>query len=207
MKISRNAACPCGSGKKYKKCCDSSAINPTEVDSRRKEHLITEIVPQYHDIPVFTEKYFNDLDTDDISAHKLIYSSIMRPKIDSLAASFSNKIMSRGRSEAKLIRKCKSPSEIVEMMKEGVDSLNHVLIIDRLLENPKEAVLLIVNALRIPREDEFVELAVRVIGRAKVNCSRDIKEIIEKHDKPVYQISILCLLLGFFDTPGNQQFL
>ena len=32
MKVNRNDPCPCGSGKKYKKCCLQSATGPTELD-------------------------------------------------------------------------------------------------------------------------------------------------------------------------------
>lgn len=46
-KIGRNQACPCGSGKKYKKCCNQSAnkhheIKPTEkeIGALKAKHLI-----------------------------------------------------------------------------------------------------------------------------------------------------------------------
>ena len=36
MKIGRNKPCPCGSGKKYKKCCLDKSVTPPEVLQYRR---------------------------------------------------------------------------------------------------------------------------------------------------------------------------
>jgi hypothetical protein len=50
MKIGRNAPCPCGSGKKYKKCCLDKNITPPEaLDYRRFSKVLGELMPSLID--------------------------------------------------------------------------------------------------------------------------------------------------------------
>src|SRR3954467_560299 len=46
MTIGRNDTCPCGSGKKYKKCCLSRDQVQRAHETRRDEHFITELRPE-----------------------------------------------------------------------------------------------------------------------------------------------------------------
>jgi hypothetical protein len=207
MKIFRNAPCICGSGKKYKKCCGSVDVVSGNKQENETEHFIKEEVPFSPDIPEFSEDFFNKLDTAQISAHKLIYSGILKPEIEAAAASLTNVMISRGKSEAELIKNCGTTSELIEMMKSGLDSLNHVLMRSRLLENPSEAVMSLLCELNKSTRDDFVELAVRIIAATENNISQELMTLIEKHEKTAYQISILCLLLGFYNNPKIPQFL
>jgi hypothetical protein len=43
-KIPRNAPCPCGSGKKYEKCCYGKAFDYEE-DEQRPEFSVTRSIP------------------------------------------------------------------------------------------------------------------------------------------------------------------
>ena len=50
MKIGRNAPCPCGSGKKYKKCCLNKAVTPPEtLHYKRLSKVLDNIMPQLID--------------------------------------------------------------------------------------------------------------------------------------------------------------
>jgi hypothetical protein len=50
MKIGRNAPCPCGSGKKYKKCCLDKNITPPEaLNYRRLSRALNELMPELID--------------------------------------------------------------------------------------------------------------------------------------------------------------
>ena len=207
MKPSRNDPCPCGSGRKYKKCCGADNVNAIDADHKKHEHFITEDVPSSADIPEFSEDFFNKLDTTEICAHKLLYSCILRPEVEAVAAKLTNATIDRGKSEAELIRKCRTTSDLIILMKNGLDNLNHILMKSRLLENPSEAVNLLLNELKSSTRDDFVELAVKTIAEAGIDISEELKEIIEKHNRPAYQISVLCLLLGFYDNPVIPQFL
>src|SRR5581483_8237951 len=41
MKINRNSSCPCGSGRKYKKCCIRASIELPSIEPRAKENIAT----------------------------------------------------------------------------------------------------------------------------------------------------------------------
>ncbi|GKV64693.1 MULTISPECIES: YecA family protein [unclassified Sporosarcina] len=57
--VGRNDPCPCGSGKKYKKCCESKqAVSIEDVQTEEMERLLQtfyDIYPERNDIPVFSE--------------------------------------------------------------------------------------------------------------------------------------------------------
>lgn len=51
MKNGRNAPCPCGSGKKYKKCCLKTNVTPPEVlQYRRLSEVLDKLMPQLIDL-------------------------------------------------------------------------------------------------------------------------------------------------------------
>jgi len=58
MKIGRNAPCPCGSGKKYKKCCLKKTVTPPETLSyRRLSKALDKLMPRLieHGLSVYGE--------------------------------------------------------------------------------------------------------------------------------------------------------
>lgn len=207
MKISRNDPCACGSGKKFKKCCGLNAFQATNVQSEAIEHFMQEAIPKLGDIPAFSEEYFNHLAPSGISAVKLLYSCILRPEIEAAAAAVTNAAINRGKREAEKIKKCGSISDLVNMMKAGIDSLNHVLIQNRLLETPLETTRALMTELRSSTRDDFLELSIKIIALAGIDISEELMTIIQKHNKPVYQLSVLCLLLGFYNNRKIPQFL
>ena len=61
MKIGRNAPCPCGSGKKYKKCCLNKNITPPEtLHYRRLSKALEKLMPKLieHGFSVFGETLY-----------------------------------------------------------------------------------------------------------------------------------------------------
>jgi hypothetical protein len=47
MKIGRNDPCPCGSGKKYKKCCLSETYTETGREDSTKKRLVQDLLKFY----------------------------------------------------------------------------------------------------------------------------------------------------------------
>jgi len=61
MKIGRNAPCPCGSGKKYKKCClDKNLTQPEALNYRRLSKALDELMPKLidHGFSVFGHEVY-----------------------------------------------------------------------------------------------------------------------------------------------------
>ena len=61
MKISRNDPCPCGSGKKYKKCC-LSAVTTNDLEYRRQRQVEADLTPRLIDyaMTVFGQEALHD---------------------------------------------------------------------------------------------------------------------------------------------------
>ena len=63
-KIGRNELCPCGSGKKYKKCCisNSSSKSPTTWTDEEGLHILTKgAKPTSSEIDKMTKEYQNKI--------------------------------------------------------------------------------------------------------------------------------------------------
>lgn len=206
MKIYRNDPCPCGSGKKYKKCCELKNVTFENKSPQKKEHFISGNVPVSFDMPVFFKEFFTKVKTG-LTAFGLINSCILRPEIEKIASQFTNSQLDRGKSEAKKIQQCKNVSELIKILKAGIDNLNHVLMQKLFLEKPEESVAALMLELQNAVPEMFIEISVRTIALAKINVANDLMTIIKKHDKSIYQISLLCLLLGYQKHPAIPQFL
>ena len=117
MKISRNDPCPCGSGKKVKKCCsgngDIDDFDPPLPPTPQKEHFISKNVPIADDLPEFSKEYFKSVDTGELSTYALMNSCILRPELERLASKFTNAELGRGKKEAEVIKTCQSIPELV----------------------------------------------------------------------------------------------
>ena len=87
-------------------------------------------------------------------------------------------------------------------------ALKNKTLIDRLVEEKAQAVPLILQILRKPQHDSFVELAVRILLMSETNYSKEIIDIINSgNNRKVYAISILCVLLGFYDNEHTEKLL
>ncbi len=197
MKISRNAMCPCGSGKKYKKCCISSSSKLEEIFSTG--NLPFTEVPPRSEFPELSEEFLNSrlANESEFYSQKILYSLLTQPALVDLTANFAMKMNPRGKPEATRIKKCQTPEELVGMISKGIDILNEKLMTDRLLETPEKSVLLLLELLRGPGDDMLHEFIIKYFVKAETNVTDELIEIIMSGKKSLYHVSILCILLGF----------
>lgn len=206
-KIGRNEPCPCGSGKKYKKCC----YGKTSSDNNYESHDTNLILPAYHQIdygiPILNEGFFQMNKVHEISAPRLVYSCLIQPEIEKLASDISNRLMDRAEKEAVLIEDTEDIIKLIDMMSEGIDSLNHEKMKNKLLQYNELSIPLIFNELKKQKSSAFVELAVKIIYTSGINCSKNILEIIQKNQITPYAVSLLCMLLGFYEDERAEKVL
>jgi hypothetical protein len=124
-KIGRNEPCPCGSGKKYKKCCYGKTLS----DKNNKLQNINQIFPTYQKIdfgmPILDESFFRMNTVHEISASRLLYSSLLNPEAEKFASVITNQLLDRGIEESELIEDTNDVKKLIDMVIEGIDSLNH----------------------------------------------------------------------------------
>jgi len=212
--IGRNDPCPCGSGKKYKKCCmlahevgfDRQLDVPIKV-KQDDDFIPIETVVDYGE-PLLDEAFFAKNDLHEISAPRLVYSCLLRPEIEGIANIAARKFISRGKEELKCIKTAKDTETLIGIMRNDPDPLNHKPLIDRLVEEKAQAVLMILQELMEPQNDSFIELAARMLLLSKIDCSKEIIDIIKSgNNRKAYAISILCVLLSFYDNEYSEKLL
>ena len=212
--IGRNDPCPCGSGKKYKKCCmtvyDASAEDQLDVPRKAKRNddfLPVDAAPDYGH-PFTNEGFFAENTLHEVSAPRLIYSCLLYPEIDKVANKVARQFIFRGKEELRRIETAKDAEALIEIMRNNPDPLNHEPLIDRLVEEKARCGPMILQELTELQNDSFVELAVRILHRSGTNCSKEIITIIKSgNNRKAYAISVLCVLLGFFDNEYSEKLL
>ena len=206
-KIGRNEPCPCGSGKKYKKCCYGKTLS----DKNNKLQNINQIFPTYHKIdfgmPILDESFFRMNTVHEISAPRLLYSSLLNPEAEKLASVITNQFLDRGIEESELIEDTDDVKKLIDMIIEGIDSLNHEKMKNKLLQHKESSIPLIINELKKPTSSQFVEIAVKIIHASGIDYSRQIFEIIENNQITPYAVSLLCMLLGFYENKKSEKIL
>jgi hypothetical protein len=212
--ISRNDPCPCGSGKKYKKCCMSAhntgfggqLAAPKKAKPDDDFIPIEAVVDYGHPSP--DEAFFAENNIHDFSAPRLIYSCLLNPEIEGIANKVVRQFINRGKEEQIRIETAKNAEVLIAIMKNNPDSLNHKPLIDKLVKGKIQSVPMILQELREPQNSSFIELAVRILHRSGTNCSREIIDIIKTgNNRKAYAISILCVLLGFYDNEYSEKLL
>ncbi len=197
MKISRNSLCPCGSGKKYKKCCISSSSQLTDILSTG--NLPFSETPPHSEFPKLSEEFLNSklVNEPEFYSQKILYSILTQPSLVDLTSKLAMGMISRGRPEATRIKNCKTSEELVSMISQGIDILNEKLMTERLLETPEKSVLLLLDLLRGHGDDLLHEFIIKFFVKAETNISNELIEIIMSGKKSLYHVSILSMLLGF----------
>lgn len=206
-KIGRNEPCPCGSGKKYKKCCYGKTLS-----NKNKEFSnINQSFPAYSEIdfgrPMLDESFFRMNTVHEISAPRLLYSSLLHPEAEALASSITNQLLDRGIEESNIIENTDDVKKLIDIMIEGIDSLNHEKMKSKLLQHKESSIPLIINELKNPKRSQFVELAVKIIHASEINYSEQIFDIIENNQITPYAVSLLCMLLGFYENKKSEKIL
>lgn len=212
--LGRNDPCPCGSGKKYKKCCMltnnvgfGEQLASSKSTERNDAFIPFRAVVDYGH-PLLDETFFVSNEVHDISAPRLLYSCLLRPEIEGIASKVVQQFVNRGKEEAKRIETAKDIEALIGIMSNNPDPLNHKRLIDRLLEKKTQSASIILQELKKPQEDSFVELAVSILHRAGTDYSEEIIDIINSgNNRKAYAISILCVLLGFYENKNSEKLL
>jgi hypothetical protein len=193
-KIGRNQPCPCGSGKKFKKCCYGKIS--VDKSSNMLLPLLSEI--NYGLPPLLNDSFFISNRVHEISAPRLLYSNLLNPEIEQITSKLTNQLIDRGQKEAIVIEKAENADELINLMRKGVDVLNHEMLKEKLLQKKETTVPIILNELKKPQSSQFVEISIQILYFSEIDCSNEIVEILQKTNLNAYTVSLLCILLGFY---------
>jgi hypothetical protein len=161
------------------------------------------------DAPNIHSKYGNcdlsnsEIDSEqlhDLSAPRMIYSLLLSPQLEEFASTVANKYLTRGREEAKRIEESATLDELIALMHQRIDPLNHNLVVYRLVEFGRKSAESILHEFEKPVDTAFLELGIRVIHRCGFEYNDILKGLIAKGPRKAYMISLLCMLLGFTGT-------
>ena len=214
MKVARNDPCPCGSGKKYKKCCMSSTRRVLSGQSANVRTLkmeddiiqIGEVIDYGEPFP--DDTFFETNNVHKISAPRLVYSFMIYHHAEEVVNIVARQFIDRGKDELNRIKESKDIETLVEIMKGNPDPINHEPLMVKLANKKTQALPVILRELKQPQNDSFVELAVRILYRIGINCSEEIIDIINSgNNRKAYAISTLCVLLGFYDNAHSEKLL
>jgi hypothetical protein len=127
----------------------------------------------------------------------MLYSLLLMPQVEQIASSISNQFLVRGRAEADRIDSIETLDQLIQCAKERPDPLNHTRLVSRLLEHGRSAADLILREMSTPVNATFIELGVRILHRFLPDINLQILDLIHHGPRRAYQVSLLCILLGF----------
>jgi hypothetical protein len=133
----------------------------------------------------------------DVSSPRMLYSLLLMPQVEVVASTISNQLLTRGRDEARRIAHAKTLQQLLDIMARRPDPLNHTRLVERVLEFGEEAIREILQRLRVQQNATFLELGIRVLFKSGLDCYDEVCDIVDKGPRRAYQISLLCMLLGF----------
>jgi hypothetical protein len=151
--------------------------------------------------PRLTKDFFDKNPVEEFSAVRLLYSALLYPQIKRLASELAGQLVKRGEKEAKRIKRERNPENLLKIMEQHPDPINHWLLKKKILGFSKILVPKIIEKLKDNRDDMFVELAISIIYESKIDCSSRLLEILDSIKDP-YTLALVCLLLGF--TGGSK---
>lgn len=196
MKVGRNDPCPCGSGRKYKRCC----INDRFPGERRPQPITKDgISPSGigdYGAPTPDDSFFKSNPFKEFSAQRLLYSCLVRPEIESLASHMVKQGISRGKEEEGRIRETNDVLGLIALMKQDLDPLNHRLLMYKVLQHAKAAAPVLIDEMRQDQRDSFYELAIRIMYELKIDCSPGLQKLVLLPLNNLYALSLTCMLLG-----------
>lgn len=207
IKIGRNEACPCGSGKKYKKCCLGKNIDLKATNFENICHFLPSDEEIDYKDPILSDAFFETNKVHEISAPRLLYSCLLYPEIESMVSTVSNAIIDRGKEERAIIISTEDIRALLDVMDRKPDPLNHRILMKKISSKKEISIPLILEELKQPKSEAFVELSVRIIHASGIDCSDQIIDLITKHHRGAYAISLLCMLLGFYENTKSEKVL
>ena len=201
--IGRNKPCPCGSGKKYKNCCYGK-----NTDSKvSKYHILPDYDKIDYNNPILNDNFFKSNTVQEISAPRFLYSTLLMPEAESIATQISKRFINRGEEERKTIEAAEDVNTLINIMDQKPDSLNHVKLVKKLLQFKEVSIPLILEELKKPKNNEFIEISVKIIHGSGKNYSNEILEIIKYYQRDPYAVFQLCMLLGFSENKKSAKVL
>ena len=188
-KVGRNQPCPCGSGKKYKKCCYGKNIFNNQSNSKVPHSTLPPHDMIDYGVPSINESFFQKHTVHEISSPRFLYSNLLMPELEIEVSKITNQLINRGRNEAILIEKTDDVNELINILNEGPDQLNRVRLRMKLLERRQDAIPLIMKGLQKQQRSAFAEIAIEIIHATGEDYSNEIIEIIEHYQKNAYIVS------------------
>jgi len=200
--IGRNDPCPCGSGKKYKYCCLASPMKKRSDLVLQKSYDDDDSVFSPDVTIEYGEADLTSLSVDskllhEVSSPRMLYSLLLMPQVEVIASAITNQLLTRGREEATRIAHTKTLQQLLEIMAHRPDPLNHTRLVERVLEFGEKAIREILQRLRVQQNATFLELGIRVLFKSGLDCFDEVCDIVDNGPRRAYQISLLCMLLGF----------
>lgn len=195
MSIGRNDPCPCGSGKKYKRCCIDKDVVPSHEPARPHPIIMVREVGDYGE-PKVDADFFKNNPLRGFSAQRLIYSCLLRPEVEELADDMARQHFFRGEDERRRIEQTSDAEGLIAILRQRPDSLNQRLLREKLLQLREIVVPMLVDGLSRPHDDCFVEQAVRVIYASRINCSPALIKLITSSGMEAYAVSLICMICG-----------
>mgnify|MGYP001579657191 CR=1 FL=1 len=196
-KFGRNEPCPCGSGKKYKKCCMNKKAHGTQEDdfTLNNDFIIDNQISDYG-IPEINDAFFDKNPFKEISAAKFLCFSLVEPGLDITAANLVKQFTSRSEAEEKRIKETNDITELLEIMRAYPDTLNQRLLVSKILQYKDVAIPTIIDELKHTNNNAFTELAIKILYETKNEYSNEVLKLIKLPVRNPYTLSSLCLLLG-----------
>lgn len=208
MKVGRNDLCPCGSGKKYKKCCldkDTEARRGRNQMPIMGANIDTDIIDVDdlgdHGEPQISKEFF-DTEISEQSMQKVISNIIGSPELEAMAVIMARRNdKKRGKSEEYRINTITDIDKLIEIMKQKPDPINHPALTNRVLLQVDEAIPKILEELKTPQPEDFIDLAMKVIYQSEKNLTNELVDLIKNpKGKRAYDLSIISLVLGLTAT-------
>lgn len=119
----------------------------------------------------------------------------------------TNQLINRGRNEAVFIEKTDDINELINILNKGPDQLNRVKLKMKLIERRQDAMPLIMKGLQKQQCSAFAEIAIEIIHATGEDYSNEIIEIIEHYQRNAYIVSLLCMILGFYENDRSKKLL
>lgn len=133
------------------------------------------------------------------SPYEMLYLAITDHESERRINRFIRMGIKRAKDEYRAIKEAATPAELIEIMKNRPDILNNLKLIDRILSYD-EGLSMILYELKRDNNDRFFWIAAKAIFLSGADCSAEVIDAIENGCMRAYPLSVMCLLLGFYDN-------
>jgi len=206
-KISKKSPCPCGSGKKYKKCCYQKDI----VFQRDTDPDLVELIQDYQEMdgtyPLFNDTFFVENSPNELSAHNVMFNIMRTGGLDVMLSTEIPDQDPEGKTSFKLIEQAESAESLVDLMKGNVNPVAYPAILNKCMTLKNSVIPLVLHELKEPQVSMFTELSTFILYMDGSDYSEAVLEILKQSKTGVYGASLLCLLLGFYDNQSARDIL